>query len=1363
MDDRRIEWQLAIGNITSLINQLQQIEGKFKDISKARLDNGATEALSKSVGNTTDKYRSLTGEISKARLETEKLYRAWNQATSSTGKDQLFINFQQSREKVKTLTNELVSFNSMMNSTEKQMLSLGNSASYMGSKFKAHLSWTGAGLALGAVLGTPALLIRQLAQIEQGMAGMNQVIDHNRYGQEELNKEALKFIDIAAVYGEKIEDIVEAGKLWGRMYKDLSVVNALVNQSATLAVADNFSIVDANKALEAAMFQYGLTAKNSAEALAYSGKIIDVWTKLAHNAGVSAQDLSQAVERSGSVAKMTGVDFEFLNAMIATAVRSTGRSGAEIGNMLKSVLGSIHSNKAIEEIEALGVAVTKVGTNGQTEFRKAQDVLLDIAVTAQGTEKNLENLFKQVAGGKWQWSKAAAMLGDYQEFIRTWGEAVNSTGFTAEQVGMQLDTISRGMKTLTADLQGLVVNGGNAGLSQWLKEQIAGLDNFVMGLRQIPKETIEATTQVAKFALGIYMVVRAWELYRTATEAADIATQAFAKRNIMIMVLMGLSYAIYNVVQSYGELETASRRALQQSQDALAIKNQEINMYEQQAQFVDALISAHSKLEGQIQSGTLSDEKADLAKKNLSATEVELTKVIGDEAVKRIEASGWSEEAIESEKKIFLDSIEAKKQELRVMTQAQLDSTRVEIQSIENKINAYYEDARHFGESIQAKLKALSVWQAAQLTYAEWHTAFYEKEAEMAQDEYNRAETDEQRAAALGSLNRANNNIQFWQNKGAAVVQQPIKDLQSTLGDLKKSQIELMKGAVDYTPVSPGGSVVDNSGDSKKTSTGNQSGAGTSERARIQLDKMELQYKVNSLMSDAKVKTDAYNTSIELLNDSEKLRGTTVDSVMVKLALYKNRQSDLITQAQAMQKQADVYNKSAEDTIAGNKELIDTIINLTTKEGERESIQDRVAFARQKWNTLDKETKQQLLQEAQALLGESSLAYRQFEAALRLGEKAKELTNDAKTVGSNAVTLAYGDRLNPDTMAKRQLDLNSNQESYALAKNYNRYDVNNEIRENNIRHNKLIADKEVYAGQLLDIEKKLEDAKKRLAEESAKDQNSTQSIALQTRIQGLEEDKAKQLSIIAQTNQKIIELEQTKYEKIRSGMAGIVDDIIVQGSSLKSIWNNLWNQLASDAIKALLRVQNTNQGLLSQVLGIFGGGGGSLTGASSLSGSRQSIANNLLPTSFGHATGGIFNQQHLAMFAEGNKKEAIIPLEENRQRALGIWMESGKQLGAFKGTEVVPQMSPATVEAVNKANNAQTEVRQNKAHIQELEKQTSLLQTVVQALVSGNNNGSGQIAVIQTQVDAQTVLQVLQQNPDALQQIMNNNSSLGYR
>lgn len=136
-----------------------------------------------------------------------------------------------------------------------------------------------------------------------------------------------KMIKIASQYGNKVEETIESARLWGRMYKDQETVNLLTEQSAKLAVADNFSVEESTKAVEAAMFQFGLTANTTSEALVYSNRIIDVYTKLSHNAGVTAQDLAAAVERSGSAAHQAGMDFEFLNALIAQATRSTALSG----------------------------------------------------------------------------------------------------------------------------------------------------------------------------------------------------------------------------------------------------------------------------------------------------------------------------------------------------------------------------------------------------------------------------------------------------------------------------------------------------------------------------------------------------------------------------------------------------------------------------------------------------------------------------------------------------------------------------------------------------------------------------------------------------------------------------------------------------------------------------------------------------------------------------------------------------------------------------------------------------------------------------------------------------------------------------
>lgn len=48
----------------------------------------------------------------------------------------------------------------------------------------------------------------------------------------------------------------------------------------------------------------------------------------------------------------------------------------------------------------------------------------------------------------------------------------------------------------------------------------------------------------------------------------------------------------------------------------------------------------------------------------------------------------------------------------------------------------------------------------------------------------------------------------------------------------------------------------------------------------------------------------------------------------------------------------------------------------------------------------------------------------------------------------------------------------------------------------------------------------------------------------------------------------------------------------------------------------------------------------------------------------GHADGGIFDQEHIARFAEGGKPEAIIPLHSSmRSRGLELWQQAGEMLG----------------------------------------------------------------------------------------------------
>jgi hypothetical protein len=194
---------------------------------------------------------------------------------------------------------------------------------------KHHVTWMASAAAIGLTLGIPAKTISTIAEVEKQMAAMKQVNHDVNSSQVVLNQTTQEFIGIAQQYGHSVDEIIKAGTLWGRGYKDLNTVMQLTNLSAKLAVADNMDVDLANRAVESVINGY----QRQGDAVNFANHVVDSWTKIAHNAQSSATDLAEALMRTGAAAKAVGVDFDTTNALASAMIKSTGRSGAEVGRL----------------------------------------------------------------------------------------------------------------------------------------------------------------------------------------------------------------------------------------------------------------------------------------------------------------------------------------------------------------------------------------------------------------------------------------------------------------------------------------------------------------------------------------------------------------------------------------------------------------------------------------------------------------------------------------------------------------------------------------------------------------------------------------------------------------------------------------------------------------------------------------------------------------------------------------------------------------------------------------------------------------------------------------------------------------------
>lgn len=260
----------------------------------------------------------------------------------------------------------------------------------------------------------------------------------------------------------------------------------------------------------------------------------------------------------------------------------------------------------------------------------------------------------------------------------------------------------------------------------------------------------------------------------------------------------------------------------------------------------------------------------------------------------------------------------------------------------------------------------------------------------------------------------------------------------------------------------------------------------------------------------------------------------------------------------------------------------------------------------------------------------------------------------------------------------------------------------------------------------------------------------------------------KQNASVDDTKKKLKETED-KFKDVRSAGADVFSDLIVQGNSFKDVWKRLWNELANDAIKALFRVQNSNHGLLSSLLGVFTGGigGGSAKGV--LDGWQNGLVDRAAAgMSVLHHKGGEITKMHdggRVMYNPTLKDDEVVRTLQVGERVLS--KEDNKRFefvmprlmeAATKGPTMVPALNP---EIMAQTRAVMADSQQTKAQIAEMQRTNELLTNIVQTMAAKQENGGGNVVVLNSTDTAQVIQMVPQGLGQAVMQYMNRQGTLG--
>ena len=380
----------------------KQLQAQAKAQEKLQAQAKAQEKLQASLAKQ-NSFKGYSAELSKLEHQLSTLYRSM-QGLSKTSDEykNMAKNLEVLTKKYAELNRESVNFRKQIGiSNSRGFYDINHNLDYFRAKVRSRLVYSFATEAEGLMTNLLPNFIDSMRQYQANRVNFAQVMPESfANDQEAMNNAMREFIQVASDYGASVEDVVEAGRLWGRIYKDINIVQELVRSSTKLSITDDMSLVEVNKGLEATMQQYAIHLNDANEAQEYSSKIIDTWAKLADNAGVTAANLAAASERAGGAAYQAGVGFDSLSAMIATMSQTTGKAGGEVGRSIRSMLVSMNTDKARKQLEQLGIAVYEFAEDGTKRLRSFEDIIPDLMKVLKNSNEDMSKVILTMSGGK---------------------------------------------------------------------------------------------------------------------------------------------------------------------------------------------------------------------------------------------------------------------------------------------------------------------------------------------------------------------------------------------------------------------------------------------------------------------------------------------------------------------------------------------------------------------------------------------------------------------------------------------------------------------------------------------------------------------------------------------------------------------------------------------------------------------------------------------------------------------------------------------------------------------------------------------------------------------------------------------------
>jgi len=290
----------------------------------------------------------------------------------------------------------------------------------------------GVNQAFKALIGTTIEVEKRMTEIKTIFSGTAQ----------EFNAFRESVFQVAKDTGQAFSVVADAAAEFARQGLNAEETAKRLEAALVLTNVSGLDSVKSVNTLTAAINGFKSAALTAEQV---TNKLVAVDTRFA----VSAKDLADGLTRAGSTAEDARVSFDELLGIITAVQQKTQRGGAVIGNALKTIFTRLGRQGAIEDLQALGVAIDE----SQSGIQKLK--ALGEAFEAASGDPSKQNKIKEISAGGFQINIISAALKDLNSEQSIFADATKAST-NAAQEGYEKN--AKIVKTLSGQINALIVS-----------------------------------------------------------------------------------------------------------------------------------------------------------------------------------------------------------------------------------------------------------------------------------------------------------------------------------------------------------------------------------------------------------------------------------------------------------------------------------------------------------------------------------------------------------------------------------------------------------------------------------------------------------------------------------------------------------------------------------------------------------------------------------------------------------------------------------------------------------------------------------------------------------------------------------------